>query len=651
VGRIGSATGRKNHTHELALQPQAGPPALDADFDWENGVAYAFAFTWDGSTATFQVDDAVLQAEFACPAVNAVHLQVRANRGVTELFDLSVDGRDLICPVQGLSAPGNDLSIARVVGDFAEGVALTGAVRLTWDPTHAPKNALLSFEIRLGSVPDEHPEPPVDCNGNGVADDEDLLAGTSHDCNADGVPDECQPDADGDGMIDACDGCPQDPDKVFAGACGCGVADADTDGDGVFDCDDLCPETRPDALVDADGCEIPSLSIAEDVTLSEVRPVQLWAEFSGGTPPYSFAWSAPGWEGSAEQNPVVMPSVTTTYTVTASDSSIPPNVLSDALTVTIEAPVHLSYTVESLGSLSANGSYPAGINDHGQVVGYYRSDTGAMRAFLYSAGAMIDLGTLGGAEAYARDINNHGQVVGEATNAAGQWRAFLWDSVDGMRDLGTLGGVMSAAYALNESGQVVGYADDGAALHAFVYSAGVMRSLDTLTFYQSGVFDVNDYGQMAGVVVPFTGPPHAVVFDGDAMVDLGAAIPGGSQAWNINNAGMVTGYAWGTGAYRSFVYGAGQIVDLGTLTGFRDTYVYGLNDAGQIVGSVTNPSTSLSHAFLYSGGVMIDLNDLVPPEQGWDYLTAAFAINNAGQITGYGQVDGQFRGFLLTPPP
>jgi hypothetical protein len=48
-------------------------------------------------------------------------------------------------------------------------------------------------------------------------------------------------DADGDGVCDALDGCPNDANKTAPGACGCGVADvpttwyADTDGDGAGD--------------------------------------------------------------------------------------------------------------------------------------------------------------------------------------------------------------------------------------------------------------------------------------------------------------------------------------------------------------------------------------------------------------------------------
>ncbi|HEV8113894.1 MAG TPA: S8 family serine peptidase [Planctomycetota bacterium] len=80
-----------------------------------------------------------------------------------------------------------------------------------------------------------------DCNGNGIADNLDIQNGTSQDCDANGVPDECQPDGDGDGTIDACDGCPSDPLKTAPGQCGCGVPDTDTDGDGTANCHDGCP--------------------------------------------------------------------------------------------------------------------------------------------------------------------------------------------------------------------------------------------------------------------------------------------------------------------------------------------------------------------------------------------------------------------------
>lgn len=92
-----------------------------------------------------------------------------------------------------------------------------------------------------------------DCNNNDVPDGFDILLGTSEDCDGNGVPDECQVDSDGDGVIDACDGCPEDPDKTEPGVCGCGVPDVDADGDGVIDCLDEDGDDG-DAPPPAPGC-------------------------------------------------------------------------------------------------------------------------------------------------------------------------------------------------------------------------------------------------------------------------------------------------------------------------------------------------------------------------------------------------------------
>jgi len=63
-------------------------------------------------------------------------------------------------------------------------------------------------------------------------------------------------DSDGDGTPDGSDGCPNDPNKIAPGACGCGVPDTDSDGDGVADCIDVCPGHND--TVDPDGDGVPS---------------------------------------------------------------------------------------------------------------------------------------------------------------------------------------------------------------------------------------------------------------------------------------------------------------------------------------------------------------------------------------------------------
>ncbi|MCB9769280.1 MAG: hypothetical protein H6752_13865 [Candidatus Omnitrophica bacterium] len=54
-------------------------------------------------------------------------------------------------------------------------------------------------------------------------------------------------------------------------------------------------------------------------------------------------------------------------------------------------------------------------------------------------------------------------------------------------------------------------------------------------------------------------------------------------------------------------------------------------------------------AFLYEKGRFYDLNDALPRNSHWERLLYASDINDQGQIIGVGVIDGEKRGFLMTP--
>jgi endonuclease/exonuclease/phosphatase family metal-dependent hydrolase len=104
-----------------------------------------------------------------------------------------------------------------------------------------------STSDHLPIVMDVRPNAFVDCNGNSVNDPVDIANGTSADCDGNNVPDECQADSDADGVIDACDNCPAEPNALQADsdgdqigdACDCASPFADVDGDGDVDQNDF----------------------------------------------------------------------------------------------------------------------------------------------------------------------------------------------------------------------------------------------------------------------------------------------------------------------------------------------------------------------------------------------------------------------------
>jgi probable HAF family extracellular repeat protein len=116
-----------------------------------------------------------------------------------------------------------------------------------------------------------------------------------------------------------------------------------------------------------------------------------------------------------------------------------------------------------LGTLGGFESSASGINDAGQVVGFFLSNNGETHAFITSPDGvgMTDLGTLGGNYSTATGINDMGQVVGYSTVNGGQTHAFITGPNGvGMTDLGSVvhpptGFYFSAATAINNHAQLV----------------------------------------------------------------------------------------------------------------------------------------------------------------------------------------------------
>jgi len=92
-------------------------------------------------------------------------------------------------------------------------------------------------------------------------------------------------DADGDGIADSKDRCPQDPEDVDEFEDGDGCPDLDNDQDDVLDEDDLCP-LQPedhDAWKDGDGCPDPDNDFDEVLDVDDDCPNE-YAETDSGCP-------------------------------------------------------------------------------------------------------------------------------------------------------------------------------------------------------------------------------------------------------------------------------------------------------------------------------------------------------------------------------
>jgi probable HAF family extracellular repeat protein len=307
-----------------------------------------------------------------------------------------------------------------------------------------------------------------------------------------------------------------------------------------------------------------------------------------------------------------------------------------------------AYTVAEIGGLAGFAEvYPAAVNSTGHVVGTARDpETGLEQAVVWRNGTLLDLGTLGGRLSRGFDISDADLVVGESFTGAseGDIHAFVWDG-EVMLDLGRPGRD-SGADAINAAGQIVGYERDvGGNMHAMIWERGEGHRLDHFDFGYSQGRAINSAGQ-AVLVLYWSGPggsAESYLWENGTLADLGSF-----EAVGLNALGDVIGFPSTPIPITSgFVWRAGTRHDLEGVG--SEALPWATNDIGQAVGS-TRMTTGAEHAFLWDGGVMVDLNDSIDPGSGWE-LWRATGINTAGQITGFGSLHGQQRAFLLTPLP
>ena len=151
-------------------------------------------------------------------------------------------------------------------------------------------------------------------------------------------------------------------------------------------------------------------------------------------------------------------------------------------------------------------------------------------------------------------------------------------------------------------------------------------------------------------------PLHALLWEAGRGVDLG----------NLGGKGLLTGHFahminsldevvrnsdlkgdTATHAFRWTKIAGMQ--DLGVLDGDVVSIGLGLNESGIATGISANADFGMFRAFIWRGGVMTDLNSLIPAKSPL-YLLTACSINASGEIIGFSaDAAGDLHAYLATP--
>jgi probable HAF family extracellular repeat protein len=214
-------------------------------------------------------------------------------------------------------------------------------------------------------------------------------------------------------------------------------------------------------------------------------------------------------------------------------------------------------------------------------------------------------------------INDAGQVIGVGGGSSvSLWENGSFQSLESAfpENLGVV------PNAINNLGQATGWVEEESnteAVQAFLLTGGSFSILgspigETDSY---GGFGLNESGQVVGGVEVLSQQPagngiesfHAVVWlSGPGS---GQVIAENAVSLDINDSAQVVYTSFGLSVPEGFLWDNGITMNLGTLGG-AGTQAIGLNNLGQVVGS-SFTAQAVPHAFVWSDGEMIDLNDRI----------------------------------------
>lgn len=315
------------------------------------------------------------------------------------------------------------------------------------------------------------------------------------------------------------------------------------------------------------------------------------------------------------------------------------------------------YEVISLPFIPFSGTGGEALSNSGAVVGGISNSDGSVSLAEWFKGELTDLGAPPGLP--SRDfnrprvfgINDSGTIVGTLHTSAGDLpsRPFLYDRgrfrVLPLREATDLGG---AAIGVNIRGEVVGYGNTSSSgTTAWLWSNDAYSSLP-ISGTNTVAFGINSSGTIIGnrtlgfLRRVLTGQFNCTGQRG-YVLSRGTARHLSGFVYAINNLGEAAGGSTSGGESMAAVFRNG----IPTLILNLPSAAVGINSVADVVGFYHPARGNLRRLFIWSANSGVF--DLTP--DGYRSAQAA-AINDQGQVLGFGEtVGGERPYFLLTPDP
>jgi hypothetical protein len=170
-----------------------------------------------------------------------------------------------------------------------------------------------------------------------------------------------------------------------------------------------------------------------------------------------------------------------------------------------EANGSCSDVIDPLGTADTNAW---GIDDGGEIVGFYVDSGGAFQGFYDINGKFTTISCSGATDTRAYGINHHGgAILGDyETTAGGNFNGLFFVS-NKCSTINFPNAASTSLKGINASGQISGWYNDGA-FHGFVRSGSQFQTLDFPGATQTLAFHINDRGQVVGWYEDSAGGVH-----------------------------------------------------------------------------------------------------------------------------------------------
>lgn len=257
-----------------------------------------------------------------------------------------------------------------------------------------------------------------------------------------------------------------------------------------------------------------------------------------------------------------------------------------------------TYTFTTIDIPGAERTTVSGINNLGDMVGYYSAGGPNTRGFYYNAGSATfrKLNFPNSQTNAALGINDVEEIVGTDVTAIQNGYSFVNNTFRFLN----FGAAANYAAGVNTQGAVVGlYLDVCCDGHGYFYQSGQLTTLDYPGGVSAGANGLNDSNIVVG-------------------------------GWH-DSANVAHGFQWDAGTYTTMDF-----------PGATSTYAFGINSQSTIAGYYTDSAGS-DHGFLLSNGTYTTVD--VPGARS----TFVFGINNSGTLVGQYIMKGKVHGFMAVP--